>query len=141
MKFLATVILASAFLYGCQESDTATTADDKDNGRLVFETGEIVFDQDVLQEVCFEDEGFGRVVMVSLTEAGAAEMSRLTGQNLNGEMSLVHGGKTYFTAVIRDQISGTTPIAMSVLSDAEESLAEMSEVFGVPEIAECQGPN
>ena len=139
MKFLATVILASAFLYGCQESDTATTADDKDNGRLVFETGEIIFSEKTLKGVCYGNAGEGDLVaMVSMTEVGAEELFRLTSENIDGTMTLVSGEKEYFNATIRDPISGKTPIGMIYVSPKTEQLEEIKALFGLADIKNCE---
>jgi len=136
-RFLTLVLIA--FMFGA--CDNANTPNEKGlflGGRLVFQNGEIHLSPETVDMVCYSEQGEDWVINILLNEPTADELFRLTSENVEGEMSLIKGDYTYFTATIREPLPGPFPIQLVILSGAEKTKEEISALFGFPGINQCE---
>lgn len=139
MRNLWSLLVLVFGIYGCDQSTDINNNDDSGAGKIIFENGEIVFSNKTLASVCFGDTGGEQLVArVTLTPEGAADLFRLTSENIGRTMTLALDNKIFSRPTIREPIGGKTPIGLIFVSPDEDSLKEMKAFFGVPEISDCQ---
>jgi len=140
MKNSWMIFLISLVLSSCEQPLEGVGKLAPKSGKLVFDTGEIVFSKDTIKGVCYSESSPDEwVAMVSFTFEGAGVLLRLTNENVGRSMILIFNEKEYSNPTILEPLSGMTPVEVVFLSPSEETKKEFADIFGVSQVNKCFG--